>query len=172
MKKFLAAAMAVGMAAALVLATPMSAFAWVHKKLNNGMTIEVNDTFRITQNAAKQGQLEGTIFKKPAVIIMGKDDSMDWSELTDAAILKALTSGTKSSLQGFKVVDQGEGGIGDYEGRYCAFDAKVKGTPMHGYLSFAVAEGELYSVIMLYAAGGDEVDEVAATIVGSAYVAE
>ena len=169
MKKFLAAAMAVGMAAALVLATPMSAFAWVHKKLNNGMTIEVNDTFRITQNAAKQGQLEGTIFKKPAVIIMGKDD---WSELTDAAILKALTSGTKSSLQGFKVVDQGEGGIGDYEGRYCAFDAKVKGTPMHGYLSFAVAEGELYSVIMLYAAGGDEVDEVAATIVGSANFAE
>lgn len=172
MKKFLAAAMAAGMAAALVLATPMSALAWIHKELKNGMTIEVNDTFKITQNTPAQGQLEGTIFKKPAVIIMGKDDSMDWSELSDAAILKALTSGTKTSLSGFKVVDQGDSAIGDYEGRYCAFDAKVKGTAMHGYLSFAVAEGELYSVIMLYAAGGDEVDEVASTIVGSANFAE
>lgn len=159
--------MALGLAAAFVLSTPLAALAWVHKELKVGLTIEVNDTFKITQNSGKEATLEGTIYKNPTMIYMSRDDSMDWSELSDKEILKALTTGSRHAFAGFKVVDEGKGGIGEQPGRYATFDAKIKGKAMHGYLQFAVAEGELYSVIMLYGVGGEKTDEVASQIVGS-----
>lgn len=158
------------MASALVLATPVAAMAsWQHCNATNvGMKIKLNDTFKMTKNAKDEVDYDGTIYKHPCSVVMGKDDSMDWSKLTDKQIEAALVKGFSEKLHGFSINNDDKGGIGDAQGRYIAFDANEQGQKLEGYLVFSVVEGDLYSVMMFYTPGGDKLEKVASDMISSA----
>lgn len=158
------------MASALVLATPVAAMAkWQHFTAKNvGMTIKLNETFKMTKNAKDEVDFDGTIYKHPCSFVLGKDTTMDWSKHTDKEIEAALVKGFSGEFHDFSVNNDDKGGIGDAQGRYIAFDASEKGQKLEGYLTFSVVEGDLYSVMMFYTPGGDKLEKVASDMISSA----